>query len=165
MTVMSEETVTAAAREFCGYAEPELDLEDVCLEVRAGAAEVSRTLARRVRHITALDESPEMLADGKRRADRDALTNITFQRGDAAALPYLDRTFTLLLCHDALGTAADPGAVLRELVRVARPGAGIVVADPDLSEADLRALVVAAGGEIKRSKTSGSRAFVHATAH
>ncbi|MDX6738826.1 class I SAM-dependent methyltransferase [Actinocorallia sp. A-T 12471] len=162
---MSEGTVSGAVREFCGYAEPELDLEDVCLEVRAGAADVARALARRVRHITALDESVDALAEGKRWADREALTNITFQRGDAAALPYLDRTFTLLLCHDALGTAADPGAVLRELVRVSRPGAGIVVSDADLSETDLCALVVAAGGEIKRSKTSGSRAFVHAAAH
>ncbi|MCD0448093.1 methyltransferase domain-containing protein [Actinocorallia sp. API 0066] len=159
-----EETAAATVREFCGFAEPELDLEDVCLEVRAGAADVARTLARRVRHITALDEAADALLTGKRKADREALTNITFQRGDAAALPYLDRTFTLLLCHDALSTAIDPGAVLRELVRVARPGAGIVVSDPGLTEADLRALVLATGAEIKRSATSLSRAFVHATA-
>ncbi|GAA2602642.1 methyltransferase domain-containing protein [Actinomadura fulvescens] len=111
------------------FMEPELDLEDVALEVAAGTGLVSRAIARRVRHVTALDLTPAMLEQGKREADADTLTNVTFTRGDAAGLPYLDRSFTLVVCRFALHHVADPAAVLREMVRVSRPGAAVVVAD------------------------------------
>ncbi|ACY99285.1 Methyltransferase type 11 [Thermomonospora curvata DSM 43183] len=111
------------------FTEPELDPEDVVLETCAGTAVLSRAIARRVRHVTALDLDEGKLAEGKREADRDALTNITFTRGDATALPYIGRSFTLLLNRFSLHEADDPAAVLRELVRVSRPGAGLVVAD------------------------------------
>ncbi|SEF84860.1 Ubiquinone/menaquinone biosynthesis C-methylase UbiE [Thermomonospora echinospora] len=111
------------------FIEPELDLEDVVLEVCSGTGRVSRAIARRVRHVTALDRSPEAIREGKREADQDALMNVTFARGDATDLPYADRSFTLLLTRSALHRVEDPAAVLRELVRVSRPGAGLVVAD------------------------------------
>ena len=71
MTVTREDQATVDR--FVRFTDPELDHEDVCLEVAAGVAEVSRTIARRVRHATALDASPERLAVGKREADREAI--------------------------------------------------------------------------------------------
>ncbi|KAB2343432.1 class I SAM-dependent methyltransferase [Actinomadura rudentiformis] len=111
------------------FMEPELDPEDVVLEVAAGTGLVSRAIARRVRHVTALDLTPAMLDQGKREADADNLTNVTFTRGNAAGLPYLDRSFTLVICRFALHHVPDPEAVVREMVRVSRPGAAVVVAD------------------------------------
>lgn len=111
------------------FMEPELDLEDVVLEVCAGTALVSRSIARRVRHVTALDLTPAMLAQGKREADRDGLTNITFMRGDATGLPHADRSFTLVVTRFSLHQVADPVPVVREMTRVSRPGAAIFVAD------------------------------------
>ncbi|MEU5882072.1 methyltransferase domain-containing protein [Spirillospora sp. NPDC047279] len=119
------------------FMEPELDLEDVVLEVCAGTGLVARAIARRVRHVTALDITPAMLEQGKREADADTLTNVTFTRGDALDLPYAGRSFTLVVTRFSLHHFADPAAVVREMVRVSRPGAAIVVADlvrPDLAD-------------------------------
>lgn len=156
------------------FMEPELDLEDIVLEVAAGTALVSRAIARRVRHVTALDLTPAMLAEGKREADHDGVMNITFSRGDATALPYLDRSFTLVVTRFSLHQVADPEAVVAEMARVSRPGAALIVADlvrpeglegaPDrierlrdpshgtvLTEERIAGLVTNAGAEVKRT--------------
>ncbi|CNF30539.1 ubiquinone/menaquinone biosynthesis methyltransferase [Mycobacterium tuberculosis] len=157
------------------FMDPELDLEDVVLEVAAGTGLVSRAIARRVRHVTALDLTPAMLAEGKREADRAGLMNITFTCGDATALPYLDRSYTLVVTRFSLHQVADPEAVVREMARVSRPGAALIIADlirPDglegdadrierlrdpshgtmLTEARIADLVTAAGAEVKRAE-------------
>lgn len=120
---------TANLARLVEFVEPELDPEDVVLEVACGTALVSRAIARRVRHVTALDVTPAMLAQGKREADQDAITNVTFTLGEATALPYVDRSFTLVLTRFSMHHVEDPLAVLREMVRVSRPGAGFFVAD------------------------------------
>ena len=155
------------------FMDPELDLEDVVLEVAAGTGMVSRAIARRVQHVTALALTPAMLAEGKRDADHAGLTNVTFAHGDATALPYLDRSFTLVVTRFSLHQVADPEAVVREMARVSRPGAALIIADlvrpegldgdPDrierlrdpshgeaLTEARIAELV-AAGAEVKRA--------------
>ncbi|MCP9983219.1 class I SAM-dependent methyltransferase [Actinomadura madurae] len=81
---------------------------------------MSRAIARRVRHVTALDLTPAMLAEGKRAADHTGLMNVTFAHGDATALPYLDRSFTLVVTRFSLHQVADPEAVVKEMVRVSR---------------------------------------------
>ena len=157
------------------FMDPELDLEDVVLEVAAGTGLVSRAIAGRVRHVTALDLTPAMLAEGKREADRAGLTNVTFTRGDATALPYLDRSYTLVATRFSLHQVADPEAVVREMARVSRPGAALIIADlirPDglegdadrierlrdpshgtmLTESQIADLVTAAGAEVKRAE-------------
>lgn len=158
------------------FMDPELDLDDNVLEVAAGTALVSRAIAHRVRHVTALDLTPAMLAEGKREADRQGVTNVTFTRGDAAALPYLDRTFTLVVTRFSLHQAADPEAVVKEMARVSRPGAALIIADlvrpeglagdPDrierlrdpshgtvLTAERIADLVTAAGAEVKRTRS------------
>lgn len=157
------------------FMDPELDLEDVVLEVAAGTGLVSRAIAHRVRHVTALDITPAMLAEGKRDADHAGLTNITFTHGDATALPYVARSFTLVATRFSLHQVADPEAVVKEMVRVSRPGAALIIADlirpddaagdPDrierlrdpshgtaLTEAQIADLVTAAGAEVKRAE-------------
>lgn len=164
MTVTQEETYQAAVQHFFRFTEPELDLDDICLEVHAGTAEVSRALAHRVRQVTAMDSSSEALTEGKRLADRKAQANIIFQCGEASALPHLDRTFTLVLCHDALGSDPDPAAVVRELVRVGRPGAAIILSDSRLSVEELGGLLRDAGADVRRTDTAEGHSYVEAFA-
>jgi len=99
------------------------------LDVAAGAAHLGRALAPHVAHVSALDLTPEMLAQGQRLATGDGLRNITFQRGDAAALPWLDGQFDLVACRLTLHQVADPAAVVREMVRVTRPDGRIGIID------------------------------------
>ncbi|WP_235834457.1 class I SAM-dependent methyltransferase [Actinomadura logoneensis] len=167
--------LTAQLGRLVRFLEPELDPEDVMLEVAAGTALVSRAVAGRVRHATALDLTPAMLAEGKRAADASGVTNLTFTRGDATDLPYLDRSFTLVVTRFSLHQVEAPDAVVREMVRVARPGAAIVVADlvrpdglggdPDRierlrdpshgtlrTEAAIAAMLTTAGAEVRRAE-------------
>ncbi|MGI8330845.1 class I SAM-dependent methyltransferase [Actinomadura scrupuli] len=179
MTVTPQDKVAWEVTEALGrlmfFAEPELDQEDVVLEVACWTGLVARAIGRRVRHVTAIDASTAMLEEGKRRADRDGITNVTFARGDAADLPYLDRSFTLTVTRFSLHHFSDPLGALREMVRVSRPGAGLIVADivrsegpgdPDVIErlrdpshaalltADqIAGLLTEAGAEVKRRET------------
>ena len=157
------------------FMDPEIDREDIVLEVAAGTALVSRAIAQRVRHVTALDLTPAMLAQGKREADHSGLMNITFAHGDATSLPYLDRSFTLVATRFSLHQVAAPEAVVNEMARVGRPGAALIIADlirpddldgdPDrierlrdpshgtaLTESRIAEIVTAAGAEVKRAE-------------
>ncbi|ALG09126.1 class I SAM-dependent methyltransferase [Kibdelosporangium phytohabitans] len=107
---------------------------DIVLDVAAGAAHVGRALAPHVTHVSALDITPEMLHQGQRLAVEQGLRNITFQLGDAVALPWLDDQFDLTVCRLTLHQVADPAAVVREMVRVTRPGGRIGVVDLTASE-------------------------------
>ncbi|MFF7976618.1 methyltransferase domain-containing protein [Streptomyces sp. NPDC007905] len=112
------------------------DSDAVCLDAACGTGIVARALAPRVRHVTALDTTPEMLAQGKGQADAEGVANLVFQKGDAAALPFLDGSFPLVVSRFSLHHVASPQGVAAELVRVCRPGGRVVVADmvarPDL---------------------------------
>jgi SAM-dependent methyltransferase len=55
-------------------------------------------------------------------------------RGDALALPYLDRTFDITMCHFLLLWVADPRRVLQEMRRVTCiNGHVLAMAEPDYS--------------------------------
>jgi ubiquinone/menaquinone biosynthesis C-methylase UbiE len=102
---------------------------DVCLDVACGTGLVARALAPRVRHVTALDLTPQMLAAGKAGADAGGVLNIVFQEGDAARLPFLNGSFDLVVTRFSLHQVGEPHRVVPELVRVCRPGGRVVVAD------------------------------------
>jgi SAM-dependent methyltransferase len=103
--------------------------DEQVLDVAAGAAHLGRALAPHVAHVSALDLTPEMLAQGQRLADADGLRNVTFLLGNATALPWIDRQFDLVACRIALHQVADPAAVVREMVRVTRAGGRIGIID------------------------------------
>jgi 2-polyprenyl-3-methyl-5-hydroxy-6-metoxy-1,4-benzoquinol methylase len=107
---------------------------DQVLDVAAGAGHVGRALAPHVRSVTAIDLTPEMLEQGQRLAAAEGLRNISFQLGNATALPWLDGQFDLVACRFTVHQVADPGAVVREMVRVARGRIAIIdmiaAADP-----------------------------------
>lgn len=99
------------------------------LDVAAGAGHLGRALAPSVGHVSAIDLTPEMLEQGDRLAREAQLGNITFLRGDAGALPWLDAQFDLVVCRITLHQVHDPAAVVREMVRVTRPGGRIGITD------------------------------------
>jgi len=99
------------------------------LDVAAGAAHLGRALAPHVAHVSAIDLTPEMLEQGQHLASRQGLGNIAFQVGNATALPWLDAQFDLVACRIVLHQVADPGAVVREMVRVTRACGRIGVID------------------------------------
>jgi SAM-dependent methyltransferase len=102
---------------------------DQVLDVAAGAGHLGRALAPHVAHVSALDLTPEMLAQGQRLAAAQGLGNIEFLVGNATALPWIDDQFDLAACRITLHQVADPAAVVREMVRVTRPSGRIGITD------------------------------------
>src|ERR671924_662354 len=107
----------------------ELHAGDLVLDVAAGTGHVARALAPSVRCVVALDATAAVLAAGKAHADRAGLHNVVFQRGDAAALPFADATFDIVVSRFAVHHFEDPTPPLAEMRRCLRPGGRLAIAD------------------------------------
>ena len=55
----------------------------------------------------------------------------SYQVSVAEKLPFADASFDLVTCQTLLIHVADPGAVINEMIRVARPGGLILAAEPN----------------------------------
>lgn len=98
------------------------------LDVACGTGVVGRTVAARLNHrgrVVGVDLNPAMLAVARRADPR-----VTWQDGDAAALPFGDGEFDRTLCQAALMFFPEPITALREMRRVTRPGGRVVVQVP-----------------------------------
>lgn len=99
---------------------------DTVLDVATGTGAVARELIAQKRcAVVGLDQSPEMLAEARRRAP----ANVTFLEGRAEELPFPDATFDALTFTYLLRYVDDPGATLQELARVVRPGGSIAAVE------------------------------------
>lgn len=104
-----------------------LDGSSRTLDVATGTAAVAIDLARRTGcAITGLDQSPEMLAAGRARVAAAGLDErVELVEGRAQQLPFPDGTFDAVSVTYLLRYVDDPAAQVRELVRVAKPGAPV----------------------------------------
>jgi ubiquinone/menaquinone biosynthesis C-methylase UbiE len=123
-----------------------------------------------------IDLSGEMLAVARRRLAGAA----ELQVADAERLPLADGSVDLVVCVDSFHHYPDPGAALREMRRVTRPGGGLVMGEwrvaaalrplmnfllPRLPEGDVHiytareliALAAAAGYSALRCRPAGVR--------
>jgi demethylmenaquinone methyltransferase/2-methoxy-6-polyprenyl-1,4-benzoquinol methylase len=105
----------------------EAGASDRVLDVATGTAAVAIEVARR--HgcsVVGLDQSPEMLAEGRARVQRAGLGDrIELVEGRAEELPFDDAAFHALTFTYLLRYVEDPSATLRELARIVRPGGTI----------------------------------------
>jgi demethylmenaquinone methyltransferase/2-methoxy-6-polyprenyl-1,4-benzoquinol methylase len=95
---------------------------DTVLDVATGSGAVALELVRQKGcEVVGLDQSPEMLAEARRRADG----RVRLVEGRAEALPFEDGAFDALTFTYLLRYVDDPPATLRELARVVKPGGTI----------------------------------------
>jgi SAM-dependent methyltransferase len=107
-----------------------------------------------------LDAQQEMLDHLMRLAARRGVTNIVPRQGDARRLPYPDATFDAAYLISVLGEIPDVPIALRELRRVLKPGARLIIAevlvDPDfISLSALQETARAAGFVFERQSGPG----------
>jgi len=100
---------------------------DTVLDVATGTAAVALELVRQKDcFVVGVDQSPGMLAAGRRRVALAAATRkVRLQEGDARDLPFADGQFDALTFTYLLRYVEDPQATLRELARVVKPGGTI----------------------------------------
>jgi demethylmenaquinone methyltransferase/2-methoxy-6-polyprenyl-1,4-benzoquinol methylase len=95
------------------------------LDVATGTGMVAAALVRATGcRVTALDQSAQMLGGLRARlaADPTLAAAIEPVEGQAEALPFADASFDALTFTYLLRYVEDPGATLRELARVVKPG-------------------------------------------
>ena len=98
------------------------------LDVAAGNGNSSLAAARRWADVTSTDYVPELLEQGRRRAEADRLP-ITFQEADVEALPFKDGTFDVVLSSFGVMFTPNHAAAANELLRVVRSGGRIGLAN------------------------------------
>jgi ubiquinone/menaquinone biosynthesis C-methylase UbiE len=87
------------------------------LDVGCGTGIVTAAAARRGAHPVGLDFSAAMLNQA-----RQAHPELQFDKGDAEALPYADRSFDAVVSNFGVHHVPDPGKAIAETLRVLRPG-------------------------------------------
>src|SRR3954453_22056191 len=97
---------------------------DTVLDVATGTAAVALELVRQKGcFVVGIDQSAEMLEEGRRRVALAAATRkVRLQQGDARSLPFEDGQFDAVTFTYLLRYVEDPAATLRELTRVLKPG-------------------------------------------
>lgn len=83
--------------------------------------------------ITAIDLSPAMLEQARRRARKLGL-EVDFRLGDATALDFPDHSFDTVVSSLSTCTFPDPVAALREMARVCRPEGRILLLEHGRSD-------------------------------
>lgn len=95
------------------------------LDLAAGTASSSASLAASGADVVAADFSPGMLAEGRRRHGH--LKNLSFVEADATALPFADGEFDAVTMSYGLRNVNEPKKAIAELLRVTRPGGRLVI--------------------------------------
>jgi len=101
------------------------------LDVATGTGRLPLLMASRrefAGHIVGMDRSANMLAQARRKAEQfpDA---ISLLREDALALSFSDDAFDAVICLEGLELFSRPETALREMVRVLRPGAYLLISN------------------------------------
>lgn len=74
-----------------------------------------------------IDFSPGMLEQARRKVRRLKLDNVELLQGDALNLQFADNSFDRIFSSLVISVVADPVRMVREILRVAKPGAKIVI--------------------------------------
>jgi SAM-dependent methyltransferase/biotin operon repressor len=118
--------------------------------------------ARWASKVYAIDRSKAVLDRARELASRRKVSNVVWKKGELEKLPLDDQSVDVALLSQALHHAVDPGAALREAVRILAPGGRVLVLDlreheetwvherlgdrwPGFSDDKLRSLLIEAG--------------------
>jgi SAM-dependent methyltransferase len=106
----------------------DVEARDHVLDVAAGNGNATLAAARRGATVTASDYVPTLLEALRARADADGL-EIETRTADAEALPFADASFDVVLSTLGVMFTPDQERAAAELLRVARPGGRIGLAN------------------------------------
>ncbi len=101
---------------------------ETVLDVGTGTGVVALTAARAGARVTALDLTPELLAQARENGRVAGQEDIVWTEGDAEQLPYPDASFDVVLSQFGHMFAPRPDVVVAEMRRVLRPNGRVAFA-------------------------------------
>ncbi len=101
---------------------------ELVLDVAAGSGNATLAAARRFAQVTSTDYVPALLDKGRRRAEAENL-DVQFRIADAEDLPFADGSFDVVLSTFGAMFTPDHTRPAREMLRVARAGGRIGLAN------------------------------------
>jgi ubiquinone/menaquinone biosynthesis C-methylase UbiE len=105
-----------------------------CLDLGCGPGGIVALLSARVGptgRVVGLDADPVFLAAARASSEARRLGNVDLVEGDAYRSGLAPDSFDLVHVRYLAGTAGQPGALLREAIRLARPGGVVAFEEPD----------------------------------
>jgi ubiquinone/menaquinone biosynthesis C-methylase UbiE len=100
----------------------------VVLDAGGGTARWAIRIAEKGCKVVLMDSSEKMLnAAGKKVAAKGLRNRITLKKGDMAKTGYADETFDVVLCEHALFLFKEPDVAIRELKRVLKKNAALII--------------------------------------
>ncbi len=103
--------------------------QDRVLDVAGGTGQLGRHLGRGARLTVIADLTPAMLARGVEAVRAEGRRDVVFVEADAAALPFSEAQFEVVVSRFALHHMPDVPAALREMRRVCTPGGTVTIID------------------------------------
>ena len=98
-------------------------------DVGTGTGFVAAGIAPRVKRVLAMDNSPAMLEVARKNLSELGLENVELVEGDVRALPLESDSVEAAFANMVLHHAEDPGAMLREMGRIVKPGGVVTIID------------------------------------
>jgi ubiquinone/menaquinone biosynthesis C-methylase UbiE len=108
--------------------------EETVLDVASGPAFLTMTFAERCRQAVGVDGTDVFIAHARAEARRRGLRNVRFVLGDVERMPLAAGSFDVAACRAAVHHFPRPDLVLREMMRVTKPCARLLIADQITSE-------------------------------
>jgi len=108
---------------------------DQVLDVACGPGLVACAAAQRAQRVVGIDLTPAMIEQARALQAKLGLGNLEWRIGDVASLPFESASFGAVTTRYSLHHFSDPDVVLAEMVRVAKSGGRVAIADMVLPRA------------------------------
>jgi ubiquinone/menaquinone biosynthesis C-methylase UbiE len=103
--------------------------DDTVLDIACGSGIVACAFATQASHVTGIDITAAMIEEAKKTQQKKGLSNMQWQIGEVASLPYDNESFSIVVSRFGFHHFQNPATVLSEMTRVCKPGGRVLVVD------------------------------------